>query len=89
MVDGEQVDHMTDVLRRVIDRKSVGLDPDSRADRIIAVCFQHNLFATRDDYQGRVLVGTLDRYLGSVEVNDDWDRINQEILAMSMEETWG
>jgi hypothetical protein len=73
----------------LIETASARLDPDSRADRIIGMCFRHNLFATRNDEQGRVLVGTLDRYLGSVDVGDDWDRVEEQIVAMSMTETWG
>jgi hypothetical protein len=88
MVDKGQVGDVMETLKRVIDRKSRDLDPDSRADRIVGLCFRHNLFATRDDEQGRVLVGTLDRYLGSVDVGDDWDRIEQEVLAMSIMEIW-
>ena len=79
---------MDRTLSHLIETASARLDPDSRADRIIGLCFRHNLFATRDDEQGRVLVGTLDRYLGSVDVGDVWDRIEQEVLAMSMAETW-
>ena len=77
-----------DTLGRLIKSASAKLDPDSRTDQIIALCFQHNLFATRDDEQGRVLVGTLDRYLGSVDVDADWQHIEDEILAMSITELW-
>lgn len=79
---------MDETLRHLIETASARLDPDSRADRVVGLCFRHNLFATRDDEQGRVLVGTLDRYLGSVDVGDDWDRIEEQIVAMAMGATW-
>lgn len=79
---------MDRTLSHLIETASARLDPDSRADRIIGMCFHHNLFATRADEQGRVLVGTLDRYLGSVDVSDDWDRIEQDVIRMSMEVLW-
>ena len=87
-MDEGEIDNVTNTLKRIIDRKSQDLDPGSRADRVVALCFQHNLFATRDDEQGRVLVGTLDRYLGSVDVDADWQYIEDEIFAMSITELW-
>lgn len=80
---------MDRTLSHLIETASARLDPDSRADRIIALCFQHNLFATLDTTGGRVLVGTLDQYLGGVDVGDDWDRIEEQIVAMAMTEAWG
>lgn len=81
--------NVDETLKWVIERLSRDLDPDSRADQIIGLCLRHNLFATRDYQQGRVLVGTLDKYLGSVDIGDDWTCVEEKIIAMSMIGTWG
>jgi hypothetical protein len=75
-------------LRQIIYRRGRELDPDSRADQILGLCFRHNLIAVKDKEGGRVFVGTLTRYLGIVGVNEDWEHIENKIVSMSMEEMW-